>query len=293
LIEELTTEDSKRFPVATICRLVGVSSSGFYDWSGRGPSKRQQTDDQIAEVIDELRREEGAFFNTYGSPRMHAELRMAKGIHVSRKRVERIMRERGWVGSMKRKRGWGKANTATSEDRVNRNFLAAEPNRLWFTDITEHWTKEGKVYCAVVIDAFSRLAIGWSISSRITADIVVDALQMARWRRLGVTGAIMHSDHGSQYTSWAFTSRVHEAGLLASMGTIGDCYDNAMMESFWSGMQLELLDSRTWQSKEELAAAMFSWIEGWYNPRRRHSSLGYRSPAEYERINTSGTSQAA
>lgn len=270
-----------------------MSTSGFYERAGRGPSHRQQTDDRIAAVIDELRQEEGAFFNTYGSPRMHAELRMAKGLRIGRKRVERIMREHGWAGSMKRKRQWGKANAATSEDRVNRNFQADGPNKLWFTDITEHWTKEGKVYCAVVIDAFSRLAIGWSISSRITADIVVDAVQMARWRRFGATGAIMHSDHGSQYTSWAFTSRVHEAGLLASMGTVGDCYDNAMMESFWSGMQLELLDSRTWATRQELASAMFSWIEGWYNPRRRHSSLGYRSPAEYEKINLSDTTLAA
>lgn len=250
-------------------------------------------DDRIAAAIEALRVEEGAFFNTYGSPRMHAELTMAKGFRIGRKRVERIMRQRGWFGSMKPKRKWGKANQATSEDRVNRNFTAKAPNQLWFTDITEHHTAGGKVYCAVVLDAFSRLAIGWSISSRMTADLVVDALQMARWRRLGVRGAIMHSDHGSQFTSWAFTSRVHEAGLLASMGTIGDCYDNAMMESFWSGMQLELLDTRTWASRDELATAMFSWIEGWYNPRRRHSALGYRSPAEYEMINPSAREIAA
>jgi transposase InsO family protein len=117
-----------------------------------------------------------------------------------------------------------------------------------------------------------------------TADLVVDALQMARWRRFGVRGAIMHADHGSQYTSWAFTSRVHEAGLIASMGSVGDCYDNAMMESFWSGMQIELLDSQPWATRRQLGTAMFSWIEAWYNPRRRHSSLGYHSPADYEKI---------
>lgn len=270
-----------------------MSKSGFYEFSGRPPSARQQGDDHIAEVIDTLRNEEGAFFNTYGSPRIHAELTMAKGFRLGRKRVERVMREHGWVGSMKRKRKWGKANAATAEDRVNRNFTASRPNQLWFTDITEHHTRQGKVYRAVVLDAFSRLAIGWSISSRMTADLVVDALQMARWRRLGARGAIMHSDHGSQFTSWAFTSRVHEAGLLASMGTIGDCYDNAMMESFWSGMQLELLDTKTWATRDELATAMFSWIEGWYNPRRRHSALDYRSPAEYERINQSEPELAA
>jgi hypothetical protein len=198
LIEELSAEDPKRFPVATICRLLKVSKSGFYEFLGRGPSKRACEDDRIAAVIEALRVEEGAFFNTYGSPRMHAELTIAYGFRIGRKRVERIMRDHRWVGSMKRKRKWGKANEATSEDRVNRNFTAKAPNQLWFTDITEHHTLGGKVYCAVVLDAFSRLAIGWSISSRMTADLVVDALQMARWRRLGVRGAIMHSDHGSQ-----------------------------------------------------------------------------------------------
>jgi putative transposase len=270
-----------------------VSTSGFYEYVSRGRSARQQRDDQIAAVIGRLRAEEGAFFHTYGSPRMHAELTRVHGFRIGRKRVERIMREHAWAGSMKRKRKWGKANTATSEDRVNRDFHASAPNRLWLTDITEHNTREGKVYCAVVMDAWSRLVIGWSISHRITADIVVDALQMARWRRFRATGAIVHSDHGSQYTSWAFTSRVHESGLLASMGTIGDCYDNAMMESFWSGLQLELLDTKAWASRQELAGAMFSWIEGWYNPRRRHSSLDYNSPAEYERINQLATEIAA
>ncbi len=175
-----------------------MSKSGFYEFSGRQPSPRQREDDRIASVIGALRVEEGAFFNTYGSPRMRAELMMAHGFRIGRKRVERIMREHGWTGSMKRKKKWGKANAATAEDRVNRNFTAARPNQLWFTDITEHHTSQGKVYCAVVLDAFSRRAIGWSISSRMTADLVVDALQMANWRRLGVRGAIMHSDHGSR-----------------------------------------------------------------------------------------------
>ena len=273
--------------------MLKVSTSGYYEWAGRGPSARQRVDDQIANVISSLREEEGAFFHTYGSPRMHAELTIGHGFRIGRKRVERIMREHGWVGAMKRKRKWGKANVATSDDLVNRDFRAVEPNRLWLTDITEHPTREGTVYCAVVLDAYSRLAIGWSISSRITSDIVVDALQMARWRRLGVTGTIVHSDHGSQYTSWAFTHRVHEAGLLASMGTIGDCYDNSMMESFWSGMQLELLDTRRWDTRADLARAMFSWIEGWYNPRRRHSALGYRSPADYDKLTPSADHKAA
>ncbi|WP_374010977.1 IS3 family transposase [Leifsonia sp. LS-T14] len=279
----MTAEDPHRFKVATVSRLLGVSRSGYYTWAKHHVSARKARDEEIAAVIARLRSEKGAFFHTYGSPRMHAELRMGHGYRIGRKRVERIMRERGWAGAVKRKFRF-RTNPATSEDKVNRNFHVPGPNRLWLGDITEHHTAEGKVYCAVVLDAYSRLAIGWSIGSRMTADLVVDALQMARWRRFGVRGAIMHSDHGSQYTSWAFTSRVHEAGLIASMGSVGDCYDNAMMESFWSGMQIELLDSQPWTTRRQLGTAMFSWIEAWYNPRRRHSSLGYHSPADYEKI---------
>jgi putative transposase len=283
LIEQLTTQDPHRFMVATVSRLLGVSRSGYYTWAQHRICARKARDEEIAAVIGRLRAEKGAFFHTYGSPRMHAELRMEHGFAIGRKRVERIMRERGWAGAVKRKFRF-RTHPATSEDKVNRNFHVPGPNRLWLGDITGHHTAEGKVYCAVVLDAYSRLAIGWSIGSRMTADLVVDALQMARWRRFGVRGAIMRSDHGSQYTSWAFTSRVHEAALIASMGSVGDCYDNAMMESFWSGMQIELLDSQPWQSRRELGTAMFSWIEAWYNPRRRHSSLGYHSPADYEKI---------
>jgi hypothetical protein len=177
--------------------LLGVSRSGYYTWAQHHISARRARDEEIAAVIGRLRSEKGAFFHTYGSPRMHAELRMGHGFRIGRKRVERIMRERGWAGAVKRKFRF-RANPATSEDRVNRNFHVPGPNRLWLGDITEHHTAEGKVYCAVVLDAYSRLAIGWSIGSRMTADLVVDALQMARWRRFGVRGAIMHSDHGSQ-----------------------------------------------------------------------------------------------
>ena len=167
---------------------------------------------------------------------------------------------------------------------VDRNFAAAGPNRLWLTDITEHHTAEGKVSCAAVLDVFSRRIVGWSIDDNMRTALVVDALGMAIARRRPTPdgSTIMHSDHGSQFTSWAFGRRLAEVGLIPSMGSIGDCYDNSMMESFWGTMRLELLDSRSWSTRSELATAMFEWIECWYNPKRRHSSIGMHSPVDFE-----------
>lgn len=149
-------------------------------------------------------------------------------------------------------------------------------------DVTQHRTSEGWLYCAVVIDCFSRRVVGWSIADHIRSELVVDALQMAIWHRRPPTGAIHHSDHGSTYTSWAFGHRLREAGLLGSMGSIGDCFDNSVAESFFATLQTELLDRSDWPTREGLANAIFSFIEGFYNPRRRHSTLGYLSPADYE-----------
>ena len=166
---------------------------------------------------------------------------------------------------------------------MNRQFTVEGPDRLWVSDITEHVTAEGKVYVAVVLDAWSRRVVGWSIADHIRAELVVDALQMAAWRRRPPEGqAIFHSDHGCQYTSWAFGRRLRAAGVLGSMGSIGDAYDNAMAESFFSTLQRELLDSHRWETRRELALAVFEWIEAWYNPRRRHSSIGDISPIDYE-----------
>ena len=162
------------------------------------------------------------------------------------------------------------------------------PDQLWLTDITEHATAEGKLYCAAVLDAYSRRIIGWSIDDNMRTALVTDALGMAITRRrpTPANSTIMHSDHGSQFTSWAFGQHLQAAGLLGSMGSIGDCYDNSMMESFWGTMQLELLDSRTWTSRAELANAIFEWIECGYNPKRRHSSIGMLSPLDYEAHHT-------
>lgn len=220
---------------------------------------------------------------TYGWPRVHAELVLGLGEQVNRKRTARLMREAGLQGIYRRKGRKNLVNAATEEDLVHRQFHVDALDRLWLTDITEHPTAEGKLYCAAVMDACSRRIIGWSIDISQKTELVVDALGMAILRRRPAgESTILHSDHGTQYTSWAFGKRLREAGLLGSMGTVGDCYDNSMMESFWGTMQLELLDRKAWKTRKELANAIFEWIECWYNPKRRHSSIGMLSPVEYE-----------
>jgi putative transposase len=263
------------------CRVLKTSRSGYYDWAARPESARETENRQLVKMIREIH-EESRF--SYGSPRVTAELRLGLGLAVNRKRVERLMREHGIQGIYRRRGRKNLINVATEDDLVKRQFTVDAPDVLWLTDITEHPTAEGKLYCAAVMDAFPRKIIGWSMDKRQDTHLVVNALAMAVTRRQPeADSTILHSDHGTQYTSWAFGKRLRDAGLLGSMGTVGDCYDNAMMESFWHTMQLELLDTRTWNTREELANAIFEWIECWYNPYRRHSSLGMLSPAEYER----------
>ena len=216
---------------------------------------------------------------------MHDELKLGEGRRVGRKRIERLMRLNGIVGIHKRRRGCTRRDpdATPSDDLVNRQFTPEGPDRLWVADVTEHPTGEGKVYLAVVVDAWSRRVIGWSIADHIRAELVVDALQMAIWRRRPPAGqTVHHSDHGSQYTSWAFGRRLRAAGVLGSMGSIGDAYDNAMAESFFSVLQRELLDEQRWTSRRQLALAVFEWIEAWYNPHRRHTSIGSLSPIAFE-----------
>jgi putative transposase len=173
---------------------------------------------------------------------------------------------------------------ATHADLAQRRFSAQAPDRVWFTDITQHRPSDGWVYCCAVIDAFSRRIVGWSIADHIRTELVVDALEMARWQHRPAPGTVLHSDRGSIYTSWVFGHRLREAGLLGSMGKVASSVDNALIESFWSTMQRELLDRRSWDTRTELATAIFEWIQGWYNPHRRHSSLGMRSPHEFETL---------
>jgi putative transposase len=265
------------------CRVLGVRRQGFYEWRSGVKSPRALENELLVKHIEKIHAESR---HTYGWPRVHAELTLGLGMAVNHKRVARLMREAGIQGLYRRRnRGCTVRDPHADpyDDLVDRDFVVDGPDELWMTDITEHPTDEGKVYCAAVLDAYSRRVVGWSIDDNMRTALVVDALGMAITRRNPEPhSAILHSDHGSQFTSWAFGKRLVDAGLVASMGSIGDCFDNSMVESFWGTMQLELLDSRRWRTRHQLATAIFEWIESWYNPRRRHSSIGMLSPVDYE-----------
>ncbi len=269
-------------PVAVTCRVLDVSTSGYYEWRKRPASDRAW---EQAHLMESIRQVHQASYGTYGHRRVHAELVLGHGVEVSHGRVERLMRHTGLQGVHRRRlRGCTRRDhaAAPSADLVERRFNPTEPDRLYVADVTQHRTGEGWFYLAVVIDCFSRRVVGWSMADHIRSELVVDALQMAIWNRRPPAGTVHHSDHGSVYTSWAFGHRLRDAGLLGSMGTIGDCFDNSVAESFFATLQTELLDRSTWPTRESLATAVFAFIESFYNPRRRHSTLGYLSPADYE-----------
>ncbi|WP_439427354.1 IS3 family transposase [Micromonospora sp. LA-10] len=277
VIQRMTAEG---LPVDVCCRVLDVSPSGYYAWRNRPLSQRAL---RHAWLTEQIRAVHLASRGTYGSRRVHAELRLGRGLVVGYHAVEMLMRRAGIRGLPGSRRPRAKHQTPTASDLVNRDFTRSSPNQLWVTDITEHPTREGKVYCAVVLDTFSRRVVGWSIDATQTATLVTNALSMAISTRQP-TGTVIHSDHGVQFTSWAFTRRVQEAGLAPSMGSIGDCYDNGMIESFWGRMQTELLNRRRWRTRIELANAIFEYLEILHNRQRRHSSLGMLTPVEYERL---------
>jgi putative transposase len=280
LVQELSCDD---IDVAVACRMLKVSRSGYYEWRGRPVSERDWDD---AHLLDEIRAVHVASRGTYGAPRVHAELKLGRGHRIGRKRVARLMRMSQLQGVCHRRKRGQRPAPAVHDDLVQRSFRAERPDQLWCTDITEHSTREGKVYCAAILDVFSRRIVGWSIADHIRSELVVDALQMATWRRQPEPGAIVHSDRGSQYTSWIFGHRLREAGLLGSMGRVASSVDNTMMESFWSTMQRELLDRQRWGTRAELTSAIFEWIEAFYNPVRRHTSINDLSPIEFEALHT-------
>jgi len=267
--------------IATMCRLLGVSTSGFYAWQVRRPSARQETD---AVLLESIRKIHKASYGTYGAPRIHAELR-EQGTAVGRKRVARLMRAAGiagvsrrkWIATTKRDR-----DGRPAPDLVERDFLAEAPDRLYVADITYVPTWAGFLYLAVVLDAFSRRVVGWAMATHLRTQLVLDALDMALQQRQPES-VIHHSDQGSQYTSIAFGMRCQQAGVRPSMGSVGDCYDNAMCESFFATLECELIDRRPFRTQAGARTAVFEFIEGFYNPRRRHSALDYLSPANYER----------
>ena len=272
------------FPLAAMCRVLGLSTSGYHDWLRRPPSARARRDAELKGGILTKWIESGGI---YGCPRIHAAL-LAGGERVSRKRVARLMRELGIEGVTRRRYKTGTTKRDVSAraapDLVNRDFSAGGPDELWVADITQVRAGAGWLYLAVVLDAWSRRIVGWAMASRMPAELVGDALTMAIVCRQPEGSVIHHSDQGSQYTSLAFGQRCREAGVVQSMGSVGDAYDNAMCESFFATLECELLDRRRFRTAAEARREVFSFIEGFYNTRRLHSSLGYRSPANFETL---------
>ncbi len=269
------------YSVSTLCRLHKVSESGYYAWLKRMPSPRKLANLALGDRIEAIHRKSRL---TYGRPRIQAEL-IDEGIRVGDKRLARLMRERRCRGASRRK--WivttiRNRDASAATDLVRRDFTATSPNQLWVADITYVPTYAGFVFLAVVLDVCSRRVVGWSMANHMRKELVIDAPDMAIFRRRP-KAVVHHSDHGSQYTSIAFGKRCKEAGVTTSMGSIGDCYDNAMCESFNATLECELLAQHRFKTQREASLAVFDFIEGWYNPHRRHSALGYLSPNQFER----------
>ena len=268
--------------VRVMCRLLKISPSGFYAWDERAMSARERVDIALTARIHQIYRRSR---ETYGSPMIHAELADEHGIRVGRKRVARLMRAAHLRGATLRK---FVVTTLSAEqppevaDLVERRFYADRPNRLWVADATYIPTWSGFLYLAIVLDVFSRKVVGWAMENHLRTELMLAAIDMAITMRRPAQ-VIHHSDHGCQYTSYAFGKRCREAGVMPSMGTVGDAYDNAMAESFFATLEREVLNRRRFKTQAEAQMAIFDWLEGWYNPHRRHSSLGYRSPVNYER----------
>jgi putative transposase len=270
--------------ISTLCRVLGVSRSGFHAWTGRPPSDRAVEDERLTQRILEIHKDNR---EVYGAPRIHAELALADGIRVGRKRVERLMRQAGISGLVPRR----KARTTirvpgvrVCEDLVNRAFLASAPNRLWVADITYLHTWQGWLYLVAVQDLFSRRIVGWAMDDHMRTELVLDALNMALAQRRPDPGLTFHSDQGGQFVSLAFGQQARQAGIAQSMGSRGDCFDNAVAESFFATVKKELVHRRAWPTKAELRTEVFDYIETFYNRRRRHSTLGHLSPAQFEKI---------
>ncbi len=280
------------FSIAAMARVLGVSRAGFYAWMVRPPSARAVADGALLEQVRAIHR---GSRETYGAPRVHAALR-ALGERHGRKRIARLMRSAGLVGASHRRGGpvttRSDRETRPAPDLVDRDFSAKGPDRLWVGDITFIPTAAGFLYLAVVVDAWSRRVVGWSMANHLRTELVLDALEMAVTQRRP-RDVIHHSDQGSQYTSLAFGSRCREAGVRPSMGSVGDAYDNALCESFFATLECELLARRRFCSQAEARMAVFSYVEGFYNPVRLHSALGYRSPITYEQEHRQAAAIAA
>lgn len=278
---KLIDAERASFPVSALCKVLKVSRSGYYDWKARPPSKRIREDAALSGKVHEIHERSRG---TYGSPRVHAELRSI-GIRCSRKRVARLMRTEGLRGCIRGRRKpttRRNKNTVPVEDLVRRDFGAPAPNRLWTADITYVNTEEGFLYLAFVLDAYSRRLVGWAVESHLRTELVVDALEMAVWRRRPAPGLIHHSDQGAQYTALSFGKRLEQVGIVPSMGRVGSALDNALSESFVATLKAELVSQAKFPSREIARVAIFEYLEAFYNRTRIHSSLGYRSPVDFE-----------
>ncbi len=277
----LIEAEKTSFPVQLMCRMLGVSRSGYYGWRERLSSARNREDAALTETIREIHQRSR---KTYGSPRVHAELR-ALGTRCGRKRVERLMRKAGLRGCMRgrRKGTTRRGERATpAEDLVKRGFAATRADKVWVADITYVPTREGFLYLAFILDVYSRRVVGWAMEDHLRTEIVVDALRMAVWRRKPAPGLVHHSDQGVQYTSLSFGQRLKEVGITPSMGRTGSALDNAMAESFVSTLKAELVGNLEFPTRRAAKTAIFDYLETFYNTRRLHSSLGYKSPADFE-----------
>jgi putative transposase len=275
---------TESYPVALMCRVLAVSRAGYYAWTRRAPSVRAQTDDRLAVEIRAVYRRSR---ETYGSPRVHAELR-AQGLRCGRKRVARVMQTAGLVA--RRRRRYRVTTQSVHAHPVAANTLARQfavaavgaPDRVWVGDITYLPTREGWLYLAVVLDLVSRRVIGWAMQHTLERSLALAALHIALARRHPAPGVLHHSDRGSQYACGAYREMLTAAGMMCSMSRKGDCWDNAVAESFFATLKTELVDGAEWATREDARAAVFEYIEVWYNRHRRHSVLGYVSPVQYE-----------
>ena len=266
-----------------MCEMLDVSRSGFYAWLNREPSQRARRDEELLRWVRHSFVESG---HTYGVRRVWLDM-LEWGHEVGRERVARLMRQEGLLARQPKRRlprdTGPRVPSSLAPNRLDREFSADAANRRWVADFTYVWSAEGWLYVAVVLDLFSRRVVGWSMKSQMTVELVTDALLMALWRRGTTEELVHHSDQGSQYTSDAFQRLLTEHGIECSMSRRGDCWDNAAMESFFSTMKTERLSRRTYRTRDEARGDVFDYIERFYNPKRRHSTLGYRSPEEFER----------
>jgi putative transposase len=279
------------YPVTMLCRMLGVSKSGYYAWRSRPPSNRSCEDAVLTEKIREIH---GRSRDTYGYPRVHAELR-SLGIVCGRRRVARLMRAAGLRGCMrgkKRRTTRRDPRAAPAPDLLRRDFVAGQPNKVWLADITYIPTREGFLYLAFILDTHSRRIVGWSMDSHMRTELVVDALEMAVWRRKPSVGLVHHSDRGVQYTAISFGKHLAEVGVVPSMGRTGSALDNAMAESFVATLKTELVHRRRFPDREVARSAIFEYLEGFYNRRRLHSALSYQSPMNYEEATMEGAAVA-